>query len=1135
MAIDSTSSWLTFGSFDDKCRIWNIDDRIFLDDINIECDSVTAINFYLKEGQRYLLTGSELGVIISWNLKEGGSKQFLGHKLSVTSFIITSDDKRMISTAKDNLIIIWELNLAEILFKIDISEPVISLIIMPIKFRIKKLLSIDGTECFLTISEQGKFHFYLTKSGKRISELPEPIDIPLFGRIEDKSKRFISSAFFVSKKQNICLGTNEGALLFYDFDDLSRIKQYYGGHNDIVTAKFYGNDQIVTNSNNNLLNILNIRTAEIITLTGHRDNICAIDIHKSLSLLVSVSKDSKIILWNCDRSEFRSIARLNHKKSITAVAFPKQSKSCVIVATSCGELQKWTIKPKTRSLAKLKFLNSIQAHKLQINYIEVDPEDSVLLSVSNDKLAKVWDYGDLGSVAICSKHTDIVSCGKFSPFDKVFVTSSFDKTLKLWSSQSYQYLQTFKGHNSPILDFDFLNYDQLSSGSIDGQIKFWNIVNGECLQSILHHEDKIQAIAVNIQNDEVFTASEDAKSLWKVISREEEQIENTEEEESMDESVEQSENTEEEESMDESVEQSENTEEESNDESVEQTDYTEEDSIDELIECEKIAIPNINDLLKNISNNFSELAKESIINLEDHDLEELLLILTNAKSEVCTDNTKNVLKYILENIDETRILSLKRFTSTLLHELSDDTCERNPNDQKQNNLLLEHLHWIIDSYNLIFRNQGLSAPSDNKTSEDEYDSVTRLKSSSSDDEITVVANPKLKDDSDNDYLSDTKSNQSFSKNFKSSLDKKQEDESVSLNYPMLDCSTEDSETNKAISSKSESTDDEEKDTNNSLKRMSLLSETIAGDSEKSKLFLTKTPSPKRGAFRTSSHRKLSSSTKRRKIYYESTTDEEDLSPVSTPFSKQKKREMDVEWDPSQGSVLDEKKIWGKKRRSTQLNSRDGSNSSATPSQTSSQTKSRSSELRRSRKIKEKEDTEKNLSSTDISPNKEYHCSNSSQKKLKANPDREKDLKIATKWLSMSNRHYGRRSIGPNFGRSRSKSNEKLEGSLFSDDDNVSLQQSTKKSTNTSEPSIDSDDSFIDSSQPQTLSSNYHNPNGKLACQLEDEKIGNDKIMLEKATSNLICMSNPPEQLVQNEKISNCYDYLSDEESDYELV
>lgn len=52
--------------------------------------------------------------------------------------------------------------------------------------------------------------------------------------------------------------------------------------------------------------------------------------------------------------------------------------------------------------------------------------------------------------------------------------------------------KTLSGHLSQILHVDFLNNGlQISSASIDGETKFWNAENGDCLQSILHHENQV--------------------------------------------------------------------------------------------------------------------------------------------------------------------------------------------------------------------------------------------------------------------------------------------------------------------------------------------------------------------------------------------------------------------------------------------------------------------------------------------------------------------------------------------------------------------------------------------------------------------------------------------------------------------
>lgn len=67
--------------------------------------------------------------------------------------------------------------------------------------------------------------------------------------------------------------------------------------------------------------------------------------------------------------------------------------------------------------------------------------------------------------------------------DKI-ATGSFDKTCKLWSTESGKCYHTFKGHNAEIVCLAFNPQSTaLATGSMDNTAKIWDIETGKELCS----------------------------------------------------------------------------------------------------------------------------------------------------------------------------------------------------------------------------------------------------------------------------------------------------------------------------------------------------------------------------------------------------------------------------------------------------------------------------------------------------------------------------------------------------------------------------------------------------------------------------------------------------------------------------
>jgi hypothetical protein len=105
-----------------------------------------------------------------------------------------------------------------------------------------------------------------------------------------------------------------------------------------------------------------------------------------------------------------------------------------------------------------------------------------LVSVSVDSIIKWWSASD-GEFKCLHTFTG-VSAGTvaFSHDGEVLAGGGKDKTIKLWSTKTFESLGALKGHCDTIscLKFNPTNAAQLASGSWDKTIKLWSVSDGQC-------------------------------------------------------------------------------------------------------------------------------------------------------------------------------------------------------------------------------------------------------------------------------------------------------------------------------------------------------------------------------------------------------------------------------------------------------------------------------------------------------------------------------------------------------------------------------------------------------------------------------------------------------------------------------
>lgn len=101
---------------------------------------------------------------------------------------------------------------------------------------------------------------------------------------------------------------------------------------------------------------------------------------------------------------------------------------------------------------------------------------------------KIWNtVGDCKYTVEQNGHSDWVSCVRFSPDTKnpIIVTAGWDKTIKVWDSQTMQLRNTFVGHSSQINTISMAPKGQLmASAGHDGNILIWQINDGDFVKKV---------------------------------------------------------------------------------------------------------------------------------------------------------------------------------------------------------------------------------------------------------------------------------------------------------------------------------------------------------------------------------------------------------------------------------------------------------------------------------------------------------------------------------------------------------------------------------------------------------------------------------------------------------------------------
>ncbi|MGK7954655.1 MAG: hypothetical protein AB4063_05255 [Crocosphaera sp.] len=253
------------------------------------------------------------------------------------------------------------------------------------------------------------------------------------------------------------------------------------GHQSSVNNAQFSRDgsQIVTASSDKTAKVWDSSGKLITTLEGHKESVYNAQFSRDGTKIVTASFDKTPKVWD---SSGKLITTLEgHRGDILFNAQFSPDGNRLLTLSIGGRIKVWDVSGQliTAINGHSAFEGLKTNHKNQhcqhwVNNAQFSRDGSQIVTVSNDKTAKIWDSsGKL--ITTLEGHKESVNNAQFSQDGSQIVTVSNDKTAKIWDS-SGKLITTLEGHQDSVNDAQFSQDDsQIVTASDDGTAKIWPV------------------------------------------------------------------------------------------------------------------------------------------------------------------------------------------------------------------------------------------------------------------------------------------------------------------------------------------------------------------------------------------------------------------------------------------------------------------------------------------------------------------------------------------------------------------------------------------------------------------------------------------------------------------------------------
>ncbi len=158
----------------------------------------------------------------------------------------------------------------------------------------------------------------------------------------------------------------------------------------------------------------------------------------------------------------------------------------------------------------------LAGHGGTVHFAAFSPDDTRVVTTSADKTARLWDARTGNLVVALVGHGDAVHSAGFSPDGRRLVTASADRTARVFDAETGEFVVELRGHGDAVRSAAFSpDGTRIVTASADTTARIWDARTGKVVTELRGHDAAVHSAEFSPDGTRIVTASWDKTTrIW---------------------------------------------------------------------------------------------------------------------------------------------------------------------------------------------------------------------------------------------------------------------------------------------------------------------------------------------------------------------------------------------------------------------------------------------------------------------------------------------------------------------------------------------------------------------------------------------------------------------------------------------